>query len=168
MNMNDILMLEWINICETFLEDHPPQHDEYDDDEWDEGLRELWCGIVSTKYLNLILIEKCIEMLPKLSIGSKRKVCSAICGNVALTMDMLLAYPELEWKNVFYGGSHSMNIHDILNHPELKWKWNAISMNPSVTMEVVLSNIDKPWSWVYLSKHPNITMLDIESHMDLP
>ena len=34
MNMNDILMLEWINICETFLEDHPPQHDEYDDDEW--------------------------------------------------------------------------------------------------------------------------------------
>ena len=127
----------------------------------------MWCGIISTKHLNSTLIEKCIEILPKLTDRHKNHICSSLSWNPALTIDMVLAYPELKWKCDCYS-SLNMNINDILRYPELNWNWNGVSENPSVTMDIVLSNIDKPWNWVYLSKHLNISMSDIESHMNLP
>ena len=160
--MIDILLLEWINICEHFIKDYQSQH------KWNERqcFLIIWSGILSSKYLNSTLIEKYIEILPKLSIENKRSVCNSIQNNPALTMEMVLAYPELEWKCNFVSSKY-MNIADILDHPELKWDWTSVSQNLSVTMNIVLSNIDKPWNWGCLSGHRNITMSDIESHMDL-
>ena len=62
-DMIDILIFEWLNKCEQFLKDHQSQH------RWDENecLCTMWCDILSTKYLNSTLTEKCIEILPKLT-----------------------------------------------------------------------------------------------------
>ena len=53
-------------------------------------------------------------------------------SNPALTIDMVLAYPDLPWD--WSGVSKNMNINNILDHPELKWDWKYVSLNPSVTM----------------------------------
>ena len=162
--MDHILFEEWINNCNIFIQDYQSQH------KWDEEqcLYIMWSGVLSSKYLNSTLIEKFIEILPKLSVESKTDICFRMCMNPALTIEMVLAYPDLLWD--FNEMSEHMNINDILDHSEFKWNLDGdwVSRNPSVTMDVVLSNINKPWSWSWLSRNPNITMSDIESHMDLP
>ena len=51
--MKDILIIEWINLCEQIIQDHQGQH------EWSEEhcICKIWCGIVLTKYLKLTLIK---------------------------------------------------------------------------------------------------------------
>ena len=58
--MIDILIVEWNNKCEQFIKDYQSKH------KWNKEkcLVKIWYGIVSTKYLNLTLIEKIIEILP--------------------------------------------------------------------------------------------------------
>ena len=92
--MDNILIAEWNNKCEQFLKDHQHQH------KWNEEqcLFKLWDGIMSTKYLISTLIEKCIEVLPKLTDESEISICFRINENPAFTMDMVLAYPELQWE----------------------------------------------------------------------
>jgi len=160
--MYNTIILEWKSICEQFINDHQSQHT------WteDKVLLKLWSNNLSTKYLNSTLIEKFIEILPNLTIETKTSVGSVMSCNPAVTIDLLLAYPDLPW--FFYQISRLMNINDILNHPLLKWNWCYVSRNRGLTFNIVLSNIDKEWSWFELSCHPNITMSDVESHMDFP
>ena len=161
--MKYILVLEWINKCEQFIQDYQSQHN------WNEEqcFYVMWSGITSTKYLNLTLFENYIEIAHKLTSDTKNFVRHKMSENPAFTMEILLACPEWKCECECYSSIY-MNINDILDHPELKWDWSHVSHNPSVTMEIVLSNIIKPWNWVRLSRHPNITMSDIESHMNLP
>ena len=92
LNMNDYLILEWINIYEQCIQDYQSQH------KWNEQqcVYAIWNGIMSTKYLNLYLIEKCIILLNSTS-EIKKCVCSVMSRNPALTMEMVLVYPELKW-----------------------------------------------------------------------
>ena len=81
--MKDILIVEWISICEQFIQDYQSQHKRSEK----MSLIWIWKGIVSTKYLNSTLIEKCIEILPKLNDESKTLIGSRMSSNSALTMD---------------------------------------------------------------------------------
>ena len=116
----------------------------------------IWCGIISTKYLDLILIVKCIEIFPKFTGHNAEYFCNELSRNSALTIDMLLAYPDFPWNWQLV--SNNMNINIISEHPEFNWDWDCVSQNRSVTMEVVLLNINKSWHWGSLSSHSNITM----------
>ena len=79
--MSDIVILEWFNKCEQFIQSHQSQH------QWseDHSLYIMWQGIASSIYLNLIFIEKFIVILPKLSNTTKRNICREIRMNSALT-----------------------------------------------------------------------------------
>ena len=162
-SINDFYISEWINKCKQFIKNH---QNKLNLDE-EKCLLMIWRGIISTKYLNLKLINICIDIfiMNNLTQHSLRRTCFDMSWNIVLTIDMLLAYPDLPWH--WLAISRQMNINDILNHPELSWNWDDVSQNLSVTMEIVLSNIDKPWHWDGLSSHKNINMSDIESHIDL-
>ena len=123
--MCELLILEWFSKCEQFMKNNESQH------EWNEEkcLYIMWRGIASTKYLNSALIEKFLEILPKLTNQIKSFVCFVISKNPALTIDMILSYPDLAWN--FYEISKNMNIKSILAHPELKWDWHGVSCNDS-------------------------------------
>ena len=114
------MILEWKSICEQFIKDYQSKH------KWNEAysLWKMWKNIVSTKYLNLALIEKCIEMLPKLSIESRTDICELMSMNPVLTIDIVLAYPE--FPSDFYEISKNMNISNMTAHSELKWNWNMV------------------------------------------
>ena len=174
-NMINILILDWKSSCEQFIQETQYQHEvfrtQHESCE-ENNLCKICFDILSTKYLNLSLIEKFVEILPKFNNENETHICSAISQNPALTMEIILAYPSLMDFDVGLIFETNMNliinINDILAHPELKWNWIRVSKNPSVTLDIVLSNIDKPWNWKYLSRHRNITMADIQSHLDLP
>ena len=161
--MNDILIVDWISKCEQFCEDHQIKHD------WSKErcLHAIWCGIVSTKYLNLTLIEKFIEICSTINSAEDSSIRRRMSLNPALTLERALAHPEFKWECSSFS-SRCMNINDILNHPELEWDWFFVSQNLSVTMEIILANIDEDWSWKCLSRHPNVTMSDIESRLHFP
>ena len=78
----NILLEEWFGICEQFLQGKQSQHD------WNEELclYMMWYQFLATKYLNSTLIEKFIEILPKLKYESKYGICSTLSSNPALTI----------------------------------------------------------------------------------
>ena len=154
------LLLEWYEKCEQFLNDHQSQH------EW--SMYNVLYAMATSKHLNVALIENCIEILPKCTSERATYIVSRICRNPTLTMDMVLAYPDIQWD--FKRMSKFMNINVILNHLDMsdEWFWDEISCNVSVTMEIVLCNIHEKWNWCKLSRNAGISMVDIEAHMDLP
>ena len=97
MTMINILILEWFNICEQFIKNNQTKH------KWDEQkcLLLFWKGIISTKYLNSTLIEKCIEILPKLNNVNMSSVCSTISFNPDLTMEIFSCWCEYEYQCYF-------------------------------------------------------------------
>ena len=86
----NILILEWINECNQFLNNHQLLCAS------SEGNRLSIVDMVSTKHLNSILIENCIEIFTVLTYENVEYICSEINKNPVFTMDMVLRYPELQ------------------------------------------------------------------------
>ena len=96
--------------------------------------------------------------------------------NPRVTVDALMAHPEIASKWNLYGMSDNINTNmdtvlkynysdwawwklskhpnitadDILHHPELPWEWDNVSDNPNLTMDVIKRYPDKSWDWRWI------------------
>ena len=185
--ITDQLLLEWIEICKTFLLFYGPTYHWYDK----AVLYKMWHGISTTKYLSKQLISLIYEE-PVDSITFTLSI------NPALTMELVLAFPDISW-NYTHIGRH-VKIEDIIKHPEINWNWDVVSRNLNITYELIFKyikeipmkkwnkkllichpcttarilttqmeeNTPKPDHWEHISKNPNLNMSIIELYIDKP
>ena len=60
------------------------------------------------------------------------------------------------WDWGILSGNPNITIDIVLAHPELPWNWDGLSANPNITIEHILAHSDKEWNWggeVGLSQH---------------
>ena len=82
----------------------------------------------------------------------------SMCSNPNMSIDYILANPELPWWNWAAISEHTNIVLDIIKaNPNIPWNWILISQNPNITWDIVQANPELPWAFQTLCLNPNMT-----------
>lgn len=96
-------------------------------------------------------LEQIGNLSPSVNREDKHNLISHICRYCNITLDDVLAHPEIKWN--FSALAENINIYPkhVFDHPELPWTYYNLSFNPNITWDIVAVNLDKKWNWGRLS-----------------
>jgi hypothetical protein len=84
--------------------------------------------------------------------------------NPNLTVEFILAHPELTWK--YEDIIENIDIKHIINHPEIAWKYNNLFDNDNLSIDYLILIADKITNWYEMTVCMPIK--DIINHPELP
>jgi hypothetical protein len=97
-----------------------------------------------------------------------------IARNPNLTLDMIEATPEYDWKWGVISSNHNISVESILDHTVESIlnigkfnNWEYISYNPNLKWDIIKKNLHRNLDWSGISANPNITWDIIEKNPSL-
>jgi len=92
---------------------------------------------------------------------------SAIAMHPCITLEIVRAYPELDWDYSYLTINPNITWDIIQINPDIDWNMDMISWNPNITWDIVQENPNINWDYKHLTGNTNITWNIIKSNPTL-